>query len=72
MISIFDIYKVTLKHQNAIVSDKIATFARLKVILLVACVAGFAFIAACPCCSAVSCLPWHTELYAVLYMRGCH
>lgn len=30
LISIFDIYKVTLKHQNATFTDKIATFAWLK------------------------------------------
>lgn len=30
LISIFDIYKVTLKHQNATFNDKIATFAWSK------------------------------------------
>lgn len=29
-VSIFDIYKVTLKHQNAAFTDKIATFAWSK------------------------------------------
>lgn len=30
LISIFDIYKATLKHQNAAFNDKIATFAWSK------------------------------------------
>ena len=50
MISIFDIYKVTLKHQNAFISDKIAIFAWLKVSLVATCMYGISPPEACRGC----------------------